>query len=432
MRMSFIPGLFALLLVSAIPSYAAQNPIAGYWEGVGKLPNDEIRFTVTFKAEEDRIKGAIDIPDSGILAWPLTKISANNSKVHFEFPTDLANIIFDGEISGDSISGTFQFGPASIPLVLKRSAAKTLPYTQEEVRYKNGDVSLAATLLIPSAKAPHPAIVFHHGAYQDSRDAWRFYADHFARRGIACLIYDNRGTGGSTGYPRASFDDLAADALAGVQFLKSRQDINRQQIGLFAGSQGGWISPLAASRSKDVAFIMQIAAPGVTVARNVLYESETKLRAAGFSEEDIKRALAVKQSIQDTARTESWEKAEPIFQKWKNEKWFPYIGVAGENSWTRWWWTLVGNYDPAPVWEKITIPVLNVDGELDQKVPVAESLTRMDSALKKAGNKDFTLKVFAKADHSIHLMSESGRPLLAPGFLDFITDWLLKRVSVKS
>jgi alpha-beta hydrolase superfamily lysophospholipase len=422
-----------LLVLSGIQSYAAQNPIIGYWEGVAKIPNDEMRFMVTFKADGDRIEGAIDIPDSGILAGSLTKISAKNSKVHFEFPTDLANIPFDGEASGDSISGTFQFGfSASVPFVLKRIEAKPLPYTQEEVRYKNGNVSLAATLLIPSTKAPHAAIVFHHGAYQDTRDVWRFYADHLVRRGIACLIYDNRGAGDSTGYPRASFDDLAGDALAGVQLLKGRKDIDPKRIGLWAKSQGGWISPLAAARSKDVAFIILISAPGVTVARNVLYESETKLRAAGFSEEEIRRALEVKKSIEDTARTESWEKAEASFQKSKSEKWFPYIGVPERNSWFRWWWTLVGNYDPKPLWEKTTIPVINVGGELDKNVPVEESVTRMEGALRKAGNRDFTVKVFPKANHSILVTSESGRPRLALGFLDFITDWLLKRVIVKS
>jgi len=311
------------------------------------------------------------------------------------------------------------------------TAVKAVPYTQEEVRYKNGNVSLAGTLFVPGTRAPHPAIVFHHGAYEDTRAVWRSYADHFAQRGIACLIYDNRGSGDSTGYPRASFEDLADDAVAGVQLLKNRQDINPRQIGLFASSQGGWISPLAASRSKDVAFIMLIAGPGVSVARNVLYESETKLRSGGFTEEEIKTALAAKQSIEHMASTQSWAKAEPLYQAAQNEKWFPLIGIPQKNSWFRWWWTLVGNYDPAPVWEKITIPVLNVEGELDKNVPAEESLARMDQSLKRAGNKDCTFKIFPKADHSIRLASQSGTPLFfAPGFLDFITDWLLKRVSV--
>ena len=431
MRTSFIACLFVLLLIFAIPSHA-QNQIAGYWKGVGNLPNDEVKLTVKFKVGNGGIQGTIDIPDSGfIFGSPLSNISVNNSKVHFEVPRE-GNVPFDGEIQGETISGTFQFNKVSFPFVLKRTALPPALYREEEVHLQNGNTKLSGTLLIPVTNGKHPAIVFHHGAYQDTREAWRFFADHFARRGIATLIYDNRGSGESTGYPRAGFDDLAGDVLAAVQLLKERKDVDPKQIGLWAGSQAGWISPLAAARSKDVAFIMLMSGPGVTVARNVLYESESNLRAAGFSEGDIKRALAVKQSILDTARTESWEKAEPIFQKAKNEKWFPYIGVPGKDNWFRWWWVLVGNYDPAPLWEKTTIPVLNIDGELDKNVPVEESFTRMESALKKAGNKDFTLKVFPKADHSILVPSGSGRPVLAPGFLDFITDWLLKRVSVKN
>ncbi len=431
----FVPRgllLFLSLCSFIAPSYAAQSSIAGYWEGVGKLPRDEFQIAVTFRTEAHAIKASIDIPDSGILGWSLADVSTNAAKVHFVFPTELGSIPFDGELSGDTITGTFQFGASSAPFILKRSAVKPLPYREEEVRFRNGYVTLAGTLLLPNTNAPHPAIVFHHGAYADTRNAWRFYADHFARRGIACLIYDNRGAGDSTGYSRASFEDLASDALAGVQLLKQRRDINAKQIGLFAGSQGGWISPLAAARSKDVAFIMLVAGPGVTVARNVLYESETKLRGRGFSEAEIQRALAVKQAIEDMARTESWEKAEPMIQKAKDEKWFSLIGVPDKNSWFRWWWTLVGNYDPAPVWEKITIPVINVEGELDQNVPVKESIVRMEDALKKAENKDYTIKVFLKADHSIMVVSEQGRPRLAPSYLDFMTEWLLKRVSVKS
>ncbi|HKC66407.1 MAG TPA: alpha/beta fold hydrolase [Pyrinomonadaceae bacterium] len=427
-------GLFFFLLLCGfiMPSYAAQSPIDGYWEGVGKLPGDEFQIAVTFKTEAQGIKATIDIPDSGILGWSLTDVSTNAAKVHFVFPTDLGSIPFDGDLRGDTITGTFQFGKSPIPFVLQRSAVKPLPYREEEIHFRNGNVTLAGTLLLPDTKAPHPAIVFHHGAYADTRNAWRFYADHFARHGIACLIYDNRGAGDSTGYSRAGFEDLAADALAGVELLKRRGEINHKQIGLFAGSQGGWISPLAASHSKDVAFIMLVAGPGVTVARNVLYESETKLRDRGFSEEEIKRALSVKKLIEDTARMESWEKAEPIIQKAKDEKWFSVIGVPDKNSWFRWWWTLVGNYDPAPVWEKITIPVINVEGELDKNVPVEESLVRMENALIRARNKDYTIKVFPKADHSIMVVSEQGRPRLAPGYLDFMTEWLLKRVSTKS
>lgn len=88
-----------------------------------------------------------------------------------------------------------------------------------------------------------------------------------------------------------------------------------------------------------------------------------------------------------------------------------------------------GNYDPAPIWKRITIPVLNVEGARDKNVPVEESLLRMESALKKAGNTHYAIKVFPNADHSIMIVSDQGRPRLAPGYIEFITEWLLKTVN---
>src|SRR5947207_5477531 len=122
MRMTFIASLFALLLMSAVPSRAAQNPLAGYWEGVGNLPNDEVKFTTKFRTGGGGTEGTIDIPDSGfIFGSPLANISVSNSKVHFEVPR-LGNIPFDGEMQGETISGTFQFNKLSFAFVLKRTA----------------------------------------------------------------------------------------------------------------------------------------------------------------------------------------------------------------------------------------------------------------------------------------------------------------------
>ena len=66
---------------------------------------------------------------------------------------------------------------------------------QEEVRFQNGQVTLAGTLYVPSGSGPHPAVIFIHGSGDDSRETYRYYADILARRGIAVLIYDKRGVG---------------------------------------------------------------------------------------------------------------------------------------------------------------------------------------------------------------------------------------------
>ncbi len=60
-------------------------------------------------------------------------------------------------------------------------------------------------------------------------------------------------------------------------------------------------------------------------------------------------------------------------------------------------------------------------GELDDVVPIQTSVERIEAALKRAGNRDVTIKVFPKANHTI-------QP--APDFLDLMVEWTVKRVNV--
>ena len=60
-------------------------------------------------------------------------------------------------------------------------------------------------------------------------------------------------------------------------------------------------------------------------------------------------------------------------------------------------------------------------GELDDVVPVHISVERIEAALKRAGNRDATVKVFPKANHTI-------QP--APDFLDVMVEWTVKRITV--
>ena len=90
-------------------------------------------------------------------------------------------------------------------------------------------------------------------------DGYHELGRHFARKGVAALIYDKRGCGASTGdWTRAGLSDLAEDALACVQFLRSRPDINPTQVGLWGLSQGASIIPIAAGRSPEVAFVIAV------------------------------------------------------------------------------------------------------------------------------------------------------------------------------
>jgi dienelactone hydrolase len=140
----------------------------------------------------------------------------------------------------------------------------------EAVRFQSGDVTLAGTLFIPDERGRHPAIVLFHGSGPEPRNP--SVADWFARHGVIALTYDKRGVGESTGDFRAvSFTELSDDGLAAIQLLRARPDVDAERIGVWGLSQGGWLGPLAASRSKDVKFVIAVSGPGVSPAEQMVF-----------------------------------------------------------------------------------------------------------------------------------------------------------------
>ena len=151
------------------------------------------------------------------------------------------------------------------------------------VTFNNASVTLSGSLYLPAGAGPHPAIVTVHGSGRQTRGSHKSIADYFVMRGIAVLSYDKRGVGHSEGTytgigpqnSETAFGDLSGDALAGVAFLTDHQSINAEQIGLLGVSQAGWIIPLAAAKSRDVAFIVLFSGPTVTVGEEIYYSDLT-------------------------------------------------------------------------------------------------------------------------------------------------------------
>src|SRR5215472_16061223 len=110
--------------------------------------------------------------------------------------------------------------------------ATQLPLPSEEVRFKNGDVTLAGTLILPASRGPHPAIIFMHGSGGAPRISYFGFGYWLASRGIAVLKYDKRGSGQSTG-TFTTYEDLAEDAVAGARMLQTRSEIDRNRIGFW-------------------------------------------------------------------------------------------------------------------------------------------------------------------------------------------------------
>src|ERR1700674_252315 len=153
----------------------------------------------------------------------------------------------------------------------------------DPVSFQDGRVTLVGTLYLPAGAGRHPAVVSFHAANGGTREfhAYRHLATALPSAGFAVLLFDRRGSGGSSGdFNAATFEDLAADGIAGVLFLKSRPEIDPARVGVWGVSQGGWLGPLAATMSPDVAFVVSVSGPGVSPARQMDYSAEYALKAS--------------------------------------------------------------------------------------------------------------------------------------------------------
>jgi dienelactone hydrolase len=324
--------------------------------------------------------------------------------------------------------------------------ARKLPLIKEEVTYQNGDATVTATLLLPKTKGPFPALIDVGQGYflgPDNGPEQYFYV----RQGLAMMTPTRRTVGGAeSNYLKSSFEERASEVLAGVETLKKRSDINPGQIGLFGDSQTAWIAPLAANYSRDVSFLILRVPSALPVTENILFEIESNMRRDNFTEVDIARAIALRQMIHRTILNDSgWQELKVEIDKTKNEKWFPSVRAG-------WFFSLTIppdeaaakglrdplTYDPRPILESITIPVLAMNGELDEAIPTKISVPIFEGALRKAGNKDFTVIVLPKAGHNF---LETDRPYGAEefvrkrryvsGYWNTVAAWLRKHLALK-
>jgi pimeloyl-ACP methyl ester carboxylesterase len=143
-----------------------------------------------------------------------------------------------------------------------------------------------ASVYLPAGPGPHPGVVWVHGNGPQTRLHYGpGVTGALVQAGIAILSYDKRGLGDSQGVccpgDQGHFNLLAADAMGAINALRAMPDINPNQVGLIGASQAGWIIPIAAARSPDVAFTAVVDGPAVTQSEELLYSFLTGEEGGG-------------------------------------------------------------------------------------------------------------------------------------------------------
>jgi dienelactone hydrolase len=325
-----------------------------------------------------------------------------------EFLTeDLRTIRFEVENGGMVVTAV-----VSQPGQEPRRAPRVRLYEQESVTFSNGDVHLAGVLTLPTGPGPHPALVLVHGSGPGTRVQYPIEVDQFTRHGIATLAFDKRGVGESTGdWHRADFDVLADDVLAGVRFLRHDLRIRADKIGLWGVSQAGWVIPLAAARSEDVAFVVPISGAAVTPAAPELWRQRQNLEFLGVP------ARFIELERRTAALAYDWEHQirlgrMPIPQPFADDK---------RNMF----------HNAPAILRRVRQPVLAIFGGMDTLTPPRESAALWAEALRGRGDDDFSVRLFPRGSHGLWDGGKTGSPLellpelrRVPGYFETMVRWI--------
>ncbi|MFE3192501.1 alpha/beta hydrolase family protein [Nocardia sp. NPDC059240] len=258
-------------------------------------------------------------------------------------------------------------------------------------------LSLHGTVITPTTTYfDTPGIVLVGGSGPGPRQEYRREAEAFAAMGITTLIYDKRTDGYSISHRDLGL--LADDALSAVRVLRETPGVRPNQVGLWGFSEGGWVAPLAAARSNDVAFLITLGASGFTPLRTQTWNLANQLRHKGDSS--------------PLATTVSGPAAR-------------LIDAAGLFP--------AADFDPLPALRSLRIPVLGLWGRHDVQEPPAESAAVVRAAL--AADPSVTIRFLDGAHNGrattngfdrVGQSYESPIPPgdFAPGYLDAMSTWL--------
>ena len=327
---------------------------------------------------------------------------------------------------------------------------------EEEVELESGDVRLAGTLSLPTGEGPFPGVLLLTGSGPQDRDGtlWdrprhRHLAHALAGRGIAVLRLDDRGVGGSGGDTAlATLDDLVADAVMGVHFLRTRPAIDGERVGLYGPSQGSLVAQrVAVEHPEAVAFLVLAAAIGKPMGEIFVEQHKARARALGLPEGTVAKVGETVEEVLAIVLSEAPEEERAALLRPRVrelERWMAGGDLAAlavpmdrsgrlvESALTPAMVDLL-KADPVPVVERIEVPLLALWGGLDLQVDGPSNSEALERALVRAGNRDVEFQLFPGLDHFL-LPTEDGLSPSAPpgvifgdGVVERIAGWIEAR-----
>lgn len=303
----------------------------------------------------------------------------------------------------------------------------SIGFIEEEVVFNNklDGAILSGTLTKPIGKDTFPVAILISGAGQQDRDEtvyghkpFKVLAEFLSNNGIGVLRYDDRGVGGSKGNVwNATLEVQASDAYAGIQYLKTRKDVDIKNIGIIGHSFGAMQGTILASKYPDISFLVLLGGIGIPWSENHIKADRLSNKLKGEHDEIIEagsqllnhllkamKSMPTNQEYQISKNIlvqiiERWQssltgKAKTEIEEFtKSHPDFWIKNFAEEYATPI--YISCAQFEPYNYLIKIHCPVLSIIGEKDVQV-VPENNGAIEMALKRVGNNNY--KVIAPKD----------------------------------
>ncbi|HPQ67798.1 MAG TPA: alpha/beta hydrolase [bacterium] len=292
----------------------------------------------------------------------------------------------------------------------------------EAVTFDSGGASLAGVVTKPkSLEGRLPAILFLSTAGPQDRDGNSPIAnvnigtqkmmDAVSKAGFLVLRLDDRGVGESQGdIARASLSVQALDAVAALEFLKQRADVDPARLAIVGHGEGANVAIMVAAKRPDLKALALLAPCDVPLAQ--------------LAEEQIKHRL----ELDGNTDPEAWHR-NPIavlMSRAKTQPDLEFTVMGGRSVYLdvyREWFDM----QPVEDLKKSTAKILHVQPGKDLQV-FAQHAEGFRKAL--GGQANYTFKNFPRLNHffkpSRGTVAEYSDPSLevAPEFIQYLTTWL--------
>lgn len=323
-----------------------------------------------------------------------------------------------------------------------------LPTRDTDATFTSAGTKLVGQLIEPAGPADpkRPLVVLVHGSERTMAVA-AIYQRMLVAQGISVFAYQKRGTGDSEGEYTQNFELLADDAAAALAKARELAKGRFGRAGYFGGSQGGWIAPLAATRSQAdfVAIGFGLVVSPIEEDREQLFDEAHRLQLDPAAMKQVGQLSDATAQLMRTHFSDGFEALAKVRAQVGATPWAKTI--SGEYSGDMLRMSdadlrrigrarfdnleLIWDYDAEAALRRLKVPLLWVLAEQDRAAPIAATRTILGHL--RASGQPIETYLFPDTDHGMvefRTDAEGNRvsTRITDGYLRLLADWIKQDV----